>query len=94
MKIMLTDDVIENITKETNFYVSNYIVDKCAGEQLAPAATSRLWPGGITVNRMWIFMALQYYMSSGLSVCVCACVCCRPVLVVASAPAVATRSEE
>ena len=60
---MLTDDVIENITKETNFYASNYIVDKSAVDQLAPAATSRLWPeGGITVNRMWIFMALQYYM--------------------------------
>ena len=45
-------------TKETSFYAGNYIVDKSA----APAATSRLWPGGITVNRMWIFMALQYYM--------------------------------
>ena len=63
LKLMLTDDVIENITKETNFYAGNYIVDKSAVEQLAPAATSRLWPGGgITVNRMWIFMALQYYM--------------------------------
>ena len=62
LKLMLTDDVIENITKETNFYAGNYIVDKSAVEQLAPA-TSRLWPeGGITVNRMWIFMALQYYM--------------------------------
>ena len=52
---------MEDVTKETNMYASNYLLDNA--EKIMPSSTCKLWPeNGTNMFRVWIFIALQYFM--------------------------------
>ena len=55
----MSGELLSSITRETNHYASNFLLDN----ELAPSSTLKLWPeAGITDSKMWLFIALQFYM--------------------------------